>query len=390
MNRKKVILPIVVIVIAVAVTIVLVKLRQPPRQQDSPFLGPLVDYLVVSSADRQIIVQGTGTVEPRNEIRIAPQVSGRVSEIAPQMISGGFFRKGEQMFAIEAVDYHLAIDLARASLAQAELELAKTTSLAGVARREWQNLTDGAGQPDPLAGYEPQLKSARAQLSAATAAVSQAELNLQRTRIQAPFNGFIRSEQVDIGQFLGMGVAVATITGTDQAEVIVPVPLEDLTWLQVPDRGGAKHGSSASVMLQVGARLSRWQGQVVRVLGDIDPRSRMARVVVAVEDPYAKAKVGGDVLDELRPGMFVNVELSGHLQPDIAAIPRGALRDNETAWVVDGENRLRMRKLEILRRERDEILLTGGLTAGDKVILTNLSGAADGMLLRPQLQEITQ
>ncbi len=387
MSRKKIILPIVVVLIAVAMAVVLVKLRQPPQQHEEPFLGPLTEFVEAVSIDRQVQVRGTGTVEPRNEIRIIPQVSGKVVEIAPQLIVGGFFHKGEQLLAIEDADYRLAIELARASLAQAELELARTRNLAEVARGEWQRLggRDGAA-PDPLVVYEPQLINARAQRDAAEAAIAQAELNLKRTRIHAPFNGFVRSEQVDLGQFLGMGAPVATITGTDLVEIVVPVPLEDLAWLEVPRRGETTSGATAEVKLKTGGHISRWKGEVVRVLGDIDPLSRMARVVITVEDPYAAKQEKGDLLDQLRPGMFVEVEMLGRTQKGAIVIPRGALRDNETVWVVDDDNRLRIRKVETLRRERDEILLHAGLAVGEKVIITNLSGAADGMLLRPHMQ----
>lgn len=391
MNLKKIILPFVVILVAIAAAVVLFQLRQPPRQQDSPFVGPLVEYVVADASDRQIVVTGTGTVEPRNEVRIATQVSGRVSTVAPQMVAGGFFNKGELLFAVEDVDYRLAIEQARANLAQAELELVRTRNLADVARREWQTLAGKDGrEPDPLAAYEPQLKSAAAQQAAAAAAVAQAELNLERTRILAPFNCFIRNEQVDSGQFLSAGMMVATVTGTDLAEVIVPLPLEELAWLQVPRPGSPDRGSQARVTLQTGSRLSAWQGSIDRVLGDIDPLSRMARVVISIADPYVRDKAAGDLLDELRPGMFVEAALSGRSLAGVIAIPRGALRDNETVWVIDDESRMRVRKVEILRRERDEFLLAAGLTVGERVVLTNLSGAADGMLLRPQPQEQTQ
>lgn len=388
MNRKKLLLACVVILVSVAVTVFLIKMRQPPRQQDSPFLGPLVEFAVVETTDRQVLVRGTGTVEPRNEIRLAPQVSGRVSEMSPQMVTGGFFRKGEQLFAVEDIDYRLAIELARANLAQKELELIRTRNLAEVARSEWQALAGREGQtPSPLATYEPQMKSANAQREAAVAAVAQAELNLARTRILAPFNCFVRSEQVDLGQFLGAGVPVATVTGTDQLEIIVPLPLEELDWLQVPGRNKTTRGAAVRVSLRTGTRRSAWQGEIVRMLGDIDPLSRMARVVVVVTDPYAQQQADSGSFEELRPGMFVEVEIHGQDLQEIIAVPRGALRHDNTVWVIDDENRLRIRSVDVLRRERDEFLLRSGLAVGERVVLTNLSGAADGMLLRPKQQE---
>jgi multidrug efflux pump subunit AcrA (membrane-fusion protein) len=86
--------------------------------------------------------------------------------------------------------------------------------------------------------------------------------------------------------------------------------------------------------------------------------------------------------------MFVEVHLQGEKIPDVVAVPRGALHDNDTLWIVDDENMLHIRAVDILRRERDEVLIRSGLDASEKIVLTNLSGAAEGMLLRPQLREI--
>jgi RND family efflux transporter MFP subunit len=309
------------------------------------------------------------------------------------MVAGGIFRKGELLFAIEDVDYQLVIDLARANLAQAELELLRNENLAEVARNEWQALNSGSdAEPNPLVVYEPQLKSARAQRDAAQANVKQAELNLQRTRVVAPFNCYVRSEQLGIGQFLNAGSPVATVAGTNHVEIVVPLPLDELVWLQVPRNGsspgrGTLEGSLAKVELQSGGQTFHWQGAITRAMGEIDPRNRMARVVVTVADPFSRDKKSTNLLNDLLPGMFVEVHLQGEEIPDVISVPRGALHDNDTVWTVDEENKLHIRAVDILRRERDEVLVRSGLNAGEKIVLTNLSGAAEGMLLRPQLRE---
>lgn len=388
MKIKRVVLPLLVIIIALGLTLVLVKSRKAPKPHEAPYLGPLVDVVAAVKTVRPVIVSGTGTVQPRFEVNITPQVKGRVSEISAQMVAGGVLRKGELLFAIEDIDYRLAIDLARASLAQAELDLLRNENLAEVARNEWQALKlSGDAEPNPLVVYEPQLSSARAQRDAALANVKQAEINLQRTRIFAPFNCYVRSEQVEIGQFINAGSPVATIVGTDQAEIVVPLPLDELAWLQVPRNGAAQSGSPAQVELQSGAQTFRWQGVITRALGEIDPRNRMARVVVTVADLLSKDSTDRSLLNELLPGMFVEVRLQGKELVDVIAVPRGALRDNDTIWIADAENRLQMRVVDIVRRERDEVLVRSGLQAGEMIVMTGLSGAAEGMLLRPQPRE---
>jgi len=388
MKMRKAIVPILVIVIALGLTFVLVKSRKPPKPLEIPYLGPLVETAELVRSSRRVVVLGTGSAQSRHEVNITPQVKGRVSELSSNMVAGGMFRKGELLFAIESVDYELAIDLARASLAQAELELQRNENLARVARQEWQSLNPGSlEEPNPLVVYEPQMESARAQRNAAVANVQQAEINLQRTRVFAPFNGYVRNEQLETGQYLNAGSAVATIVGTDQVEIVVPVSLDDLAWLQVPRNGELLQGSEAEIELQSGGRNFRWQGVITRAMGEIDPRNRTAHVVVTVADPLAKDATGRSLLNELLPGMFVEVRLQGEELADVIVVPRGALRDNDTVWIADRENRLHIRTVDIVRRERNEILIRAGLQAGEKIVLTGLTGAAEGMLLRPQLRE---
>ena len=388
MRMKRAILPVLVIVIAIVLTSVLIKSRKVPKPHETPHLGPLVEVAELVETSRQVIVSGTGTVQARYEVSITPQVKGRVSELSPRMVAGGIFRKDELLFAIEDVDYQLAIDLARANLAQSAYELLRNENLAEVARNEWQTLNSGSdAEPNPLVVYEPQLKSARAQRDAAQANVKQAELNLQRTRFFAPFNCYVRSEQLGIGQFLNAGSPVATVAGTDQVEIVVPLPLDELTWLQVPRNGVPQEGSLAKVELQSGGQIFHWQGVITRALGEIDPRNRMARVVVTVAEPLSSDRKGTSLLNELLPGMFVEVHLQGKEISDVIAVPRGAMHDNETVWIVGDENRLHIREVDIVRRERDEVLVRSGLDSGEKIVLTSLTGAAEGMLLRPQMQE---
>jgi RND family efflux transporter MFP subunit len=388
MKIKRALLPVIVILAALGLTLVLVKSRKLPTPHENAYLGPLVEVAELVKASRQIVVSGTGTVQSRFEVSITPQVKGRVSKISPQMVAGGTFRKGELLFAIEAVDYQLAIELASANLAQAELDLLRNENLAELARKEWQALNlEGAAEPNPLVVYEPQLKSAQAQRDAALANVELAKLNLQRTRVVAPFNCYVRSEQLEVGQFLNAGSPVANVAGTGQAEIVVPLSLDELAWLQVPRNGAVQKGSLATVELQSGGQTFRWHGEIIRALGEIDPRNRMARVVVGVADTFASDKANPNLLNELLPGMFVEIYLHGEDLPEVIAVPRGALHDNETVWIVDAENRLKIREVQVIRRERDEVLVRSGLSAGERIVLTSLSGAAEGMLLRPRLRE---
>ncbi len=356
--------------------------RPEPKKAARENPGALVETLTVTRGERQVQVHGTGTVQPHQQVEIAPQVGGRVVEVSPRLVAGGFFREGELLFRIEEADYRLAVDRARAALAKAEYDLATMEGQARVARQEWARLKlAGDQEPNPLVMYEPQLKNAQASLLSARAALKQAELDLARTALRAPFNGILRSESVDPGQVLRAGNPVAVFAGTDRAEIVVPLPLHELGWLQIPRVSGRGEGSPATLQLATGGRVFEWSGRIVRALGDVDPQGRMARVVVAVDDPYGLRSVSREK-PELALGTFVEVVLHGETLADVAELPASALRDGERVWIMN-DSHLRFRPVTVIRRARDEVVIGEGLAPGERVVLTNLAGAAEGMRLRP-------
>ncbi|PLX85495.1 MAG: efflux RND transporter periplasmic adaptor subunit [Desulfuromonas sp.] len=377
-------LPLIILIVGFVGMRTLINSRQAPQKTTPEHPGVLAEVIAVESRERQIRVSATGTVQARQEASITPQVSGRVTGLSPDFVAGGFFRKGDLLFDIEAVDYQLAVDRAQAALAKTEYDLATVESQARVARQEWDRLTlEDKGEPPPLALYEPQMKNAQAAVDAARAALEQSRLDLKRTRVYAPFNCRVRSEQADLGQYVRAGEGVAVIAGTDSAEVVVPLPLEELQWLNIPGPGSGQAGSPARVRMNVGGSTSDWEGRVVRSLGEVDARGRMARVVVAVTDPYGMEETAMPGRPALAVGMFVDVTLEGETLPSVIALPRRALHEGSTVWVADDKNLLRFRTVEVLRLEQDEVLIAGGLENGARVVLTVLPGAADGMRVRP-------
>lgn len=374
-------LPFLILAVGFITMRIMITSRPEPRKEKRDNPGALVEVVRASRGERQVLVQGTGTVQPRQEISLAPQVSGRVTKIADRLIAGGFFRRGDVLFEIEDADYRLSVDRARAALAKAEYELIAMQGQARIARQEWERLQlDDGEQPNPLVVYEPQLKNARAALLSAEATLQQAQLDLQRTVLRAPFNAVIRSESVDPGQYVRSGTAVAMLAGTDQAEIVVPLPLEELAWLQIPRAGQGGSDTTVTVQLGAGEETFAWSGRVVRQLGDVDPQGRMARLVVAVNDPYGLRQGAGD-RPLLSMGIFVQVLLHGKMLKDVAVIPANALRDGATVWVMN-DGHLKVRPVEVVRRTRDEVVIGAGLASGDPVVLTNLAGAIEGMKLR--------
>ena len=376
-------LPLLIIVAGFFIMKTLIHSRKAPHKIKRTVQGILVETAVARPADCPIMVQGTGTVRPRNAIDIVPQVSGKVVSVAPDFVQGGMFSKGQDLFRIEPVDYELALETARAQLARAELNLDIEKTRGDIALKEWKNLEEKpSGLDPPLVLRKPQLREAEAALAAARAAVRQAEINLERTRIRAPFNAVVKAENIDLGQYVRQGIKVGTLTGTDIAEIVVPVSLEDLEWINVPEISGDKHGSQALVTVNSRNRQYKWKGAVVRLLGDVDPRSRMSRVVVDVHHPFICHITGGSCNIRLVDGLFVHVQFVCSMLHDAYSLKREALRDNDTVWIMDESGRLRILKVHVAHYQEDTAIIDRGLKGGERVVLTSIPGAAEGMLLR--------
>ncbi len=382
----KIILPVLVIVAAVLGLKMLSQLKPTPQRHEAPEQGLLVDVASLTPETHHVTVFATGTVSPQQQINLTPQVSGKVKWISQRLVAGGTFWKGDLLLRIEGRDYELAIEQARAEVAQAKVALATEKEQARIAQSEWDAVQfPGKGEPGPLVTHELQLRQQEAVLAAAQAALHKAELNLQRTEIRAPFNGRIREEQVDIGQYLNTGSTIAVFAGTDAAEIQVPLPIADLRWLTIP-RTSDEKGSSVTIKAPQFTNAS-WQGEITRGLGEIDPTSRMATLVVRVKNPYQlNMENPGPALVQ---GLFVELELAGSALEDVMIIPRSALHTGNVIWLADTNNRLIIRPVEILRREKDQLIIGHVVNTDERLILTSISGAADGALLRPVTAEET-
>ncbi|UCF86824.1 MAG: efflux RND transporter periplasmic adaptor subunit [Nitrospiraceae bacterium] len=379
----KIIIPFVLILAGITIMLTFIAKRPVPKREVKGTPGSLVEVITVKKEDTSIVVKGTGTVKAAQEVSVIPEVSGRITHISPSMVVGGFLKKDETLCEIEDTDYRLALEQAVASRAKAEYELATIESQARIARTEWERLYKNSDTPpNPLALYEPQLKNAMAALASANAAVKQAEVDLERTKIRAPFNSRVRSEDIDSGQYVRTGNSIAVLSGTDTAEIIFPLPLKELQWLDIPGPEDSDRGSPAFVYITIGEKQFQWKGFVTRSTGEVDPKNRMTEVVVEIQDPYGIKDKSEPDRPALATGTFVQILIHGKILENVSVIPRRALREDETVWIMDRESKLRIQKIVPVRIEQEEVIVAERLEEGDRIILTNISGAADGMKLR--------
>ncbi len=379
----KILLPGLVVVIGAAGAYTLFASKAKPETQARTESIPLVRVMPVELEQLRLSVASQGTVSPRTESVLASEVSGRVIWVSPSFVSGGFFERGDPLLRVDAEDYREAVVRARASVTQAELRLASEQAEAELARNEWELL--GEGDASPLTLREPQLADARAALGAAAAALDQAERNLDRTKVLAPYAGRVRSAKVDLGGWVAPGSGLGTIYAVDLAEIRLPIADDQLAFLDLPlgYRGERRRGKPPEVILrgEFAGRTHEWQGTIVRTEGEIDPRSRLVHAVARVDNPYARGS------DPDRPplavGMFVEAEILGRVVEDVAIVPRAALRGKDQILIVDGDDRLRFRAVDVLRSTRDKVIVRSGLDAGDRVCLSPLSAVTDGMRVQP-------
>jgi RND family efflux transporter MFP subunit len=366
--------------LGVFVFIVITANKPQLKRTNPPTPVPMVRVVAVQVETVSVPIVGQGTVRPLREIQIIPEVSGRVLSVSPALVSGGDFKNGETLLRIDPTDYELAVTLAQARIKDSVSALRLMEEEAAAAQDEWRLLNadkaDTLDQPPPLVAKLPQLEAAKAQLAADRADLQKALLNLERTEIKAPFDGRVVDENVGVGQYVSPGQPVATIFSTEVAEIVVPLEDESLYWFHVPGfTPGDGPGAPATVSARIAGRNLTWQGRVDRSEGKMDERTRMINVIVRVEAPYATKP-------PLAAGLFASVEIQGRTIPEAAIVPRAALRENDRVWVVDDTGRLAFRDIEVARLYPDRAILTDGLRAGERVVISPLNAVTDGMAVR--------
>ena len=377
-SALKIVLPLAVLAAAGLGAYALVLNKPDVPIEPRPVELPGVRVHTVTLQDVRLTVSSQGTVRPRTESQLVPEIAGRVIWVSPSFAAGGFFEEGDVLLRIDQYDYQQAVITAQSQLAQSQLRLAQEEAEAEVAREEWKEL--GAGDATALTLHEPQLIDAQAAVAAAEAALDRAMRDLDRAEIKAPYAGRIRQKSVDVGQFVAVGSSVATVYAIDSAEVRLPLPDAELAYLNLPlaYRGlGEQAGPRVSLQANFAGSTHTWEGRIVRTEAEIDPVSRMVHVVAEVADPYAPSDDPGR--PPLAVGMFVEAEIEGRVAAQVVVLPRAALRGRNQVLVVDGGDRLQFRDIEIFRSTSTEIIVTAGLESGERVNVSPIEAVTDGM-----------
>jgi RND family efflux transporter MFP subunit len=345
---------------------------------------PLVETSEVRPGREKVIIEAFGTVIPAKRITLQSQVEGRIIDQNPELVPGGLIRKAEIIIQIDPADYKLLVSEYRAEVEEAMFELDLEKGKQVIAEREWELMekeinTSAAGKS--LALREPHLRLVKAKVDKAKSRFAAAELALRRTTILSPFNALVLEEFIDRGQLVSKQTSLATLVGTDQFRVQVSVPVSVLKRISLPG-GPGQQGSAAEVIFEPvnGTAVIR-QGHVLRIMGDLDPEGRMARLLIVIDDPL-NLRGSGQVRRQegsILLGSYLKVRINAGFLDDIYSIPRQAMREGDVIWVQDNEDKLQIRPVQIVWRRKDEVLVKIDLKEGDRLILSRLQSPLPGI-----------
>jgi len=349
--------------------------KRPPVKME-----PLVRTVTLQTEDYALKIPAMGNVIPAREIALETQVAGEVIYLHPDFTEGGMLPGGTKIVQVNPKDYELAIMQKQRALSDAEYSLKLEQGHQDVARREWDLLygdQETNEAESELALRKPHLEKVQVEIAAARADLEQAKINLERTAIAAPFNVLVLNKYVDLGSQVASQERLADLVGTDVFWVQVPLPIERLQWIQVPN-GQNKTGSRVKIIYRED---NVREGRVIRLLADLSKEGRMARLLIEVNDPL-DLQAKGKKRPMLLIGEYVRVLIEGGNLRDVYRIPRLALHNDSEVWIVDEESRLAIRPVKTIWRDEESVVVQDGFKPGERLIISGLAAPVAGMPVR--------
>jgi len=379
------ILSVLLICGGVGTAVVMYLTKPQARKARPPKTAPLVQTVELRKTSVPVTIEAYGTVVPARQLTLQAEVEGRIIYQDPALVPGGVIPAKRKLLQVDPEDYKLQIKELEATLTEARFEVEMEQGRRIVAKREWKLLekeitTSPIGRR--LALREPHQERAAARVQVAESRLDQAKLDEKRTTLICPFNAMVIDESVEVGQLVSREAKLATLVGTDQFWVQVSVPLGRLQRIRFSQAG--KGGSAARVVLDSanGAAIVR-TGRVLRLLGDLNTSGRMARVLVAIDNPLdlpagASSGVASMGAQCILLGCYTKVEIQAGVQDDVYVVPRAALREGNRIWLVGGDNKLVFRQAEVIWRRSDDVLVRCDILPGEKLVTSRLGSPLPG------------
>jgi len=349
--------------------------KRPPEK-----MAPLVRTAALQAENYTFSIPAMGTVIPARETGLEVPASGEVIYVHPELTEGGMLAKGTKILQVDPKDYELALHQKRRALADAEYAYKLEQGHQDVARQEW-NLLYGdkpmdEGESD-LALRKPHLEKVKVEIEAARAELEQAEINLKRSTLTAPFNALVLNSYVEQGSQVSSQERLADLVGTDNYWVQVSLPLDRLKWIQVPN-GEQAEGSVVKIFYRTdNVKI----GKVIRLLPDLSKEGRMARLLIEVNDPL-DLKAKNEKQPMLLIGEYVRVSIEGEELQNVFQVPRSALHNDSEVWIFNEEGKLSIRPVKTIWRDRGSVVVSDGFKSGENLVISDIAAPVAGMDLR--------
>lgn len=383
MNSKTTIFICVVILLAAVAMVTAIFSTEPKAERSSArkHTAMLVDVVRAEQGSYRPFIVAMGTVRPEQEIVLSPRVGGEIVSTSASFTPGGFVDEGAILLQIDPADYQANLLQRQSELRQASADLELELGRQQLAKQDYEELKGTiSAEYEALVLRAPQLNTARARVEAAEAAVRRAELDLERTRLRAPFAAHILSRDANVGSQIAPGESLGMLVGIRSYWVEVAVPVSNLRWIDFPRDAGSR-GAAARVRNRAAWPEGAFrEAHVHSLIGALEDESRLARVLLTVPDPLAH-EPGSAGLPALMVGSYLEARIEGKLIEDVVRIPRDYLRQNDTVWIYE-DGVLRIRPLEVVFRDRDYIYVRAALSENDLIVTTNLATVIDGAGLR--------
>lgn len=410
--------------------------RSPPQQAEPAELARPVRVVRVEPVDFVPRALGYGYVRPAKVWEAVAEVSGKIAYRHPELESGRLLPAGTEILRIDPADYELAVERLEASKASVEARLTEISvrkantensleiehralelSRQDLARKrtllERGNVSQATvdqAEADVLAQQQKvqelqnslalipaERRMLDADLALAEAELREARLDLERTSIRLPFEARIAEVSVEETEFVNVGQVLAVADSIDVAEVTAQVPIDrmpplvpagiDLSGMTAEDLSTfpQRWGLTPEVRLASGNLSATWSARFDRISDTIDPQTRTVGIIVAVDQPYRQAIPGRR--PPLAKNMYVEVEIRGRVQTGRIVVPRVAVHQRPDGparvYLAADDDRLVIRPVELGPEQGDLVVVSSGLQENDRLVVSDLIPAVEGMLLAP-------
>ena len=359
---------------------------------------PVVEVALIEQKDVPINGEWIGTLTGQVNADVKGQVTGYL--LTRNYKEGSFVRKGQILFEIDPRPFQAALDQARGQLAQAQAQLVQdeaqlSTSEANqlksqlnvekyeplakvdaVSKQDFDNATqtDLANKAQVKAA-EAAIAAAKAQIKVSEAAVETATINLSFTRVVSPIDGIAGIAQAQVGDLISTSSGpLTTVSTLDPIRDYFTVSEQQYLELQKRFSDSEKDHWKLQLILADGTTYPQ-EGQFYFADRQVNPNTGAIQLAALFPNP-------GDVL---RPGQYGKVRAIVRVQQNALLIPQAAVNEQQGSnlvAVVDKDNRVSMRPVQVGQRTDTMWVINGGLKPGDRVIVEGQQNLRPGMTVQ--------